>query len=166
MLADLHTEIINYLTEKLPGVTVEAYTPEFLSRRSTPLPGCLIELPAFDPELDFGNRRDISKVLLNLEARLIVDPNRQNSVYEIETFAAIVWWALRDWVSETPKIGPIRMKHAGEDVFKPDPRGYLAWLVEWEHEAYLDFSDEEILPLLKKLTAQDDFGNIMEVESK
>lgn len=164
MLADLHTEIINYLAGKMPGVTVAAYTPEIRTQRIMNLPACLIELATIDPYSDFGNHRDKSRVYLNFEARLLVDPNLPNGYVDLKEFAAIAWWALREWTPQTIGIGPINLKRAGEDVFKPGLDGFLVWLIEWEQEAYLDFAAEEVLPVLVKLTCTDNFEVTTEVE--
>lgn len=164
MLEALHNELIDYLGETLPGVTVEAYTSEFLDRRTTPLPGCVVSLPAFDPDTEFGNCRDISKVLLSWEVRVLVDQTRARSVFEVEAFATVVWWALRRWTPQTANVGPLNMKRAGEDVFRPDPRGYLVWLVEAEQEAYFDFAPEDILPVIASIIATDNFGNTTDVK--
>lgn len=164
MLAELHAEIITYLGNKLPGVTVEAYTPEIRTQRVMNLPACLIELATIDPYSDFGNHRDKSRVYLNFEARLLVDPNLPNGYVDLKEFAAIAWWALREWTPQTPGIGPISLKRAGEDVFKPGLDGFLTWLIEWEQEAFLDFATDDVFPILTKLTTYDNFGVTTEVE--
>lgn len=164
MLSDLHTEIINYLAGKLPGVTVEAYTPEIRTQRVMALPACLIELATIDPYSDFGNHRDKSRVYLNFEARLLVDPNLATGYVDLKEFAAIAWWALREWTPQTPGVGPINIRRAGEDVFKPGLDGFLTWLIEWEQEAFLDFAADEVEPLLTKLTCTDNFEVTTEVE--
>lgn len=164
MISELHTEIINYLTEKLSGVTVEAFTPAIKTRRITSLPGCLIEMVDIDPFSDFGNARDRSRVYLNFEARLIVDPNLQNGWVDLKEFAAIAWWALREWAPQTANVGPINLKRAGEDAFKPDLDGYLVWVIEWEQEAYLNFTEEDVLPLITRMTFADNHNNTTQVE--
>ncbi len=164
MLSELHTEIIDYLTEKLPGVTVEAFTPAIKTRRTIPLPGCLIEMVDIDPFSDFGNARDRSRVYLNFEARLVVDPNIQNGWVDLKEFTAIAWCALRDWTPQTANVGPINLKHAGEDAFKPDLDGYLVWVIEWEQEAYLNFTEEDVFPLVTRMTFADNHNNTTLVE--
>lgn len=164
MLSDLHTEIINYLDGKLPGVTVEAYTPEIRTQRVMALPACLIELATIDPYSDFGNHRDKSRVYLNFEARLLVDPNLATGYVDLKEFAAIAWWALREWTPQTPGVGPINIRRAGEDVFKPGLDGFLTWLIEWEQEAFLDFAADEVEPILTKLTCTDNLEVTTEVE--
>lgn len=163
MLAELHTELIEYLNGKLPGVTVAAFTPDIRTTRSLSLPACMVELATIDPFSDFGNRRDKSRVYLNFEARLLVDPNRANGWVELKEFAALAWWAIRDWIPQTTGIGPASLKRAGEDVFKPGLDGFVVWLIEWEQEAFLDFSDDQVEPLLVRITAADNMGNTTEV---
>ncbi|WP_294348481.1 hypothetical protein [Prosthecochloris sp.] len=166
MLTELHTELIGYLSEKLTGVTVEAFTPAIKTRRATSLPGCLIEMNSIEPSSDFGNARDRSRVYLNFEALILVDPNLPNAWVELKEFAGMAWWALRDWIPQTANLGPINLKHAGEDAFKPDLDGYLVWSIEWEQEAYLNYSEEEVLPLITKITIADSHKSCLTDSSK
>lgn len=169
MLIELHEELIAYLSEKLPGVQVAALTPDLRIWRSMALPSCLVELASISPFEEPGNRRDRSRVYLNFEARLIVDPNRANGWVELKDFSAVIWSVLRKWGPQTVCSGPVNLKRAGEDAFlmsltsRPGLEGYLVWLIEWEQEAYLDFSEEEILPLLHRLTLIDNLGDTEEV---
>ncbi|NTU68930.1 MAG: hypothetical protein HGB02_08635 [Chlorobiaceae bacterium] len=165
MLSALHTELIAYLAGKLTGVTVKAFSPEIMTERSVSLPACLIELVDITPFSEFGNRRDRSQVYLNFEARLLVDPILENGYVELKEFAAMAWWALRDWAPQSPNVGPINLKRAGDDAFKPGLDGYLVWLVEWEHEAWLNFADDEVLPLVRKLTVTDQYDDTSEAET-
>lgn len=163
MLADLHTELIAYLTGKLPGVTVAAYTPDMRTQRTVALPACLVELATIEPFSDFGNSRDRSRAYLNFEARLLIDPILPTGWVDMKEFAALAWWALRDWTPQTVNVGPVNLKRAGEDVFKPGLDGFLVWLIEWEQEAWLDFNPESVDPLVTKITAADNLGNTTEV---
>jgi hypothetical protein len=163
MLSDLHTELIDYLTGKMPGVTVAAFTPDIRQQRTLALPACLIELATIEPFSDFGNHRDKSRVYLNFEARLLVDPIVADGWVDLKEFAAVAWWALRDFAPQTAGVGPINLKRAGEDVFKPGLDGFMVWLIEWEQEAYLDFATEQVEPVITKITATDNMGNTTEV---
>ena len=163
MLSALHAEILTYLATKLPGVHVEAYTPDFRTRRHMNLPALLIELDTIEPFSDFGNSRDRSRVYLNFAARVLVDPNLPTGWVDLKEFAAIAWWALRDWTPQTTNVGPINLKHAGEDFFKPGLEGFMVWLIEWEQEAWLDFNPDVVEPLVSKITANDNLGNSTEV---
>lgn len=164
MIADLYTELVAYLTEKLPGVAVEELTPEFQTRKKVSFPSCLVELSEIAPDFEFGNQREICKVNLNFQARIIVDPNRRRSSVELQELALLAFWAIRNWVPQTENVGPTTMKPAAEDAFKPTLAGFYTWLIEWEHEVWLNFADAEVLTLIKKITATDNFENTTEVE--
>ena len=163
MLSDLHSEIVMYLTGKLPGVTVAAFTPDIRQQRHLALPACLVELATIEPFSDFGNNRDKSRVYLNFEARLLVDPVLADAWVDLKEYAAVAWWALREWTPQTAGIGPINLKRAGEDMFKPGLDGFMVWLIEWEQEAYLDFATEQVEPVITKITTTDNLGNYTEV---
>jgi hypothetical protein len=154
-LTDLHTELLAYLTASLTGVTVEAFSPEFLERQTTQLPGCWVEMVGIDPEPEFGNQRELSHVMLSWEARILVDPLVATGWTDIKQFAAVVMWALRRWVPQTDGAGPVTLKRAVPDEFKPGLDGFLVWLVEWEQEAYLDFADPAVLAAITRVTVTD-----------
>lgn len=164
MLADLHDEMIAYLGTKLPGVTVAAYTPDLKTQRTLAVPACLVELATIEPFSEFGNRRDRSRVYLNWEIRLLVDSNVAAGWVVLKEFAAVAWWALRDWSAQTSAAGPVNLRRAGEDVFKPNLDGFLVWLIECEQEVYLDFTPEQVLPMVAKITVEDNYGNTIEAD--
>jgi hypothetical protein len=164
MLTELHTELLAYLSGKLPGVMVEAFSPEFLDRNTTSLPGCWLELVEINPADEFGNPREMSKVSLQWEFRVLVDPLVSTGWTDIKGFALMIMWALRAWVPQTETVGPMTVKRAVPDEFKPLLDGYLVWLIEAEQDAWIDYTEDEVLPTLSRVTVADNHNNTSVIE--
>jgi len=166
MIEELHAEIVEYLTDNLPGVSVEEFSPNLRTRRSITTPACFVEMDEIKPIDEFGNVTDYSRVNFRFSAILVVKAGDEKSWTRLKEYASIVIWTLRKWIPQTTNVEQPNVLGADEEVFKPFLDGYLCWVVRWEQEAYLNYDEEDVLPALQRLTFNDlEQGDSIEFET-
>ncbi len=127
ILTQVIDSVVDYLAEAFPDFpTVEKYPR---CRKKIPLPAILVEIGDFEEFENTGD--DQLGVGCRFEARVILDPTLPDAEETVRILAAQVAQWLMTMERVNPHVSNFRIVDVSEDMFRPELRGYLVWLVEF-----------------------------------